>query len=151
MAEQNIVSFICVKPQLLVQAPKATDAIEFYKAAFGAKELNRSVHPKRKADQELPLILYAQLKIGSSIFIVSDQTDDTAPTVEMNGGDCFALCLETDDVAGAFSKAVDAGAAVEAEIAEDEGACCGARVGKLKDPFGYIWTVCSSAKADVEA
>ncbi|XP_077229489.1 uncharacterized protein At5g48480-like [Tasmannia lanceolata] len=142
------VSFFSLKPQLFVQAPKASDAIQFYKAAFGAEELKREMHPKRKADQELPLILSADLKLGSSVFIVSDHNEDA---VKINGCGGFGLCLETKDVSGAFSKAVEAGAAVEAEITEDEDGCCGARVGKLKDPFGYIWTICSITKADVEA
>lgn len=66
-----------LKPQLLVQAPKAADAVQFYKAAFGAEELKRATHPKRKAEQDLPLILSAELKIGPSVIIVGDQTDET--------------------------------------------------------------------------
>ncbi|XP_041012543.1 uncharacterized protein LOC121255990, partial [Juglans microcarpa x Juglans regia] len=74
------------KPQLLVEAPKASNAIQFYKAAFGTEELGRTMHPKRKADQELPLILSTQLKLGGSTFLVSDLTDDsTAP--------CLVHCL----------------------------------------------------------
>lgn len=53
------------------------------------------------------------------------------------------LCLETDDVEAAISMAVTAGAVVEGEITEGGGACCGGRVGKVKDPFGYVWLICS--------
>lgn len=70
------VAFTAVKPQLFVEAPKATDAVQFYKAAFGAEEVNRTMHSKRKADQELPLIHSAELKIGSSSILVSDLADD---------------------------------------------------------------------------
>lgn len=66
-----------MKPQLLVPAPGAGDAVQFYKDAFGAEEVARSLHPKRKAEQELPLILAAELKIGSSVLIVSDCTDES--------------------------------------------------------------------------
>ncbi|PIA35867.1 hypothetical protein AQUCO_03400036v1 [Aquilegia coerulea] len=72
------VSFSALKHQLIFQAPKAAEAIQFYKSAFGAEELNRDIHPKRKADQELPLILSAELKLASSVIIISDQTDDSA-------------------------------------------------------------------------
>ena len=72
------VSFTAVKPQLLVEAPKANDAVQFYKAAFGAEELGRAMHPKRKAEQEVPLILSAQLKLGGSTILVSDLADDSA-------------------------------------------------------------------------
>ncbi|XP_041010399.1 uncharacterized protein At5g48480-like [Juglans microcarpa x Juglans regia] len=72
--------FTTIKPQLLVEVPKVSDAIQFYKAAFGAEELCRTKHPKRKADQELPLVPSAQLKLDGSTFLVSDLTDDsTAP------------------------------------------------------------------------
>ncbi|KAL6000289.1 hypothetical protein ACLOJK_023984, partial [Asimina triloba] len=145
------VSFFCLKPQLFVPAPKAADAIQFYKSAFGAEELKRIHHPKRKAEQEQPIIISAELKLGSSVFIVADYLDDNSkPT----GGADFAFCLETDDVDGAVSKAVDAGATVEGKTAEDEGECCGVRAGRVKDPYGFIWAVCAPAKkgaADVAA
>ncbi|KAF8388513.1 hypothetical protein HHK36_027187 [Tetracentron sinense] len=147
------VSFSALKPQLLVQAPKAAEAVLFYKAAFGAEELKRSLHPKRKADHELPLILCAELKLGSSILLVCDQTDDFDASVKAEGNGCM-LCLETDDVTGAVEKAVNAGATMDGEITEGEGgACCGGRVGKVKDPYGYVWLICSPGKkcVDVEA
>lgn len=63
------------------------------------------------------------------------------------------LCLETEDVEAAIAAAVNAGAVKEGEIVEGEGACCGGRVGKVKDPYGFTWLICSSAKkcTDVEA
>lgn len=69
------VKFTALKPQLVVEAPKANEAILFYKAAFGAEELGRTLHPKRKADQELPLILSAQLSLAGSTILVSDLAD----------------------------------------------------------------------------
>lgn len=71
------VVFAAVKPWLVMEAPKANDAILFYKEAFGAEEVNRVNHPKRKAEQELPLVFSAELKIGSSSIFVSDLTDDS--------------------------------------------------------------------------
>lgn len=76
-AKASPVVFTAAKPWLVVEAPKANDAVQFYKAAFGAEELNRVNDPKRKAEQELPLIRSAELKIGSSIFVVSDLSDDS--------------------------------------------------------------------------
>ncbi|KAL0417974.1 UNVERIFIED_CONTAM: hypothetical protein Sradi_1210900 [Sesamum radiatum] len=76
------VVFAAVKPWLVVEAPKANDAVQFYKAAFGAEEVSRVNHTKRKAEQELPLVLSAELKLGSSSIVVSDLTDDaSAPYV----------------------------------------------------------------------
>ncbi|KAK9141059.1 hypothetical protein Scep_010740 [Stephania cephalantha] len=135
------VVFTALKPQLVVEASKGSDAVQFYKAAFGAEELKREMHTKRKAEQELPLILKAELKVGSSVFIVADHSEGSPA---LSGG---SLWLETNDVEGAVSKAVKAGAIAEGEIAEGENAT---RVGKVKDPYGYVWLI-SSATANVEA
>ncbi|MGV7468006.1 hypothetical protein PJI21_28915, partial [Mycobacterium kansasii] len=43
------VAFTAMKTQLVVEAPKAADAVAFYKAAFGAEEVSRAMHSKRKA------------------------------------------------------------------------------------------------------
>ncbi|KAI4354182.1 hypothetical protein L6164_003074 [Bauhinia variegata] len=139
------VSFTVVKPQLLVEAPKANDAVQFYKAAFGAEELGRTLHPKRKAEQELPLILSAELKLGGSTILISDLADDSAAAVKA-GGNGVVFCLETENVAAAIDKAVSAGAVAEGEVQEGDGACCGGRVGKVKDPYGYVWLICSPVK-----
>lgn len=82
-ATKAAVVFTAVKPQLFVEAPKANDAVQFYKGAFGAEEVARDNHPKRKAEQERPLILSVELKLGSFTFVVSDLTDEdsTAPYV----------------------------------------------------------------------
>ncbi|KAL3531044.1 hypothetical protein ACH5RR_010366 [Cinchona calisaya] len=141
------VVFTAMKPRLYVEAPKANDAVQFYKMAFGAEEVTRTMHPKRKADQELPLLLSAELKLCSSSFLVSDLiADDSVALVKAVGGGS-AFCLETDDVEGAVEKAVAAGAISEGGVAEGE------RVGKLKDPYGNVWLVCSPAMvcADVDA
>lgn len=68
-------------------------------------------------------------------------------------GNGFVICLEAEDVEGAVTKAVSAGGVAEGEIVEGEGTCCGGRVGKVKDPYGFTWMICSPAKksGDVEA
>ena len=82
MADENgaakVVSFTALKPQVVVASQKAEDAVQFYKVAFGAEEVKRSTYPKRKADQEIPAVLCAELKIGGSSFLVCDQTDNSA-------------------------------------------------------------------------
>ncbi|KAK8933418.1 hypothetical protein KSP39_PZI015887 [Platanthera zijinensis] len=131
------VTFISFKPQLVLS--KAEEAIKFYKAAFGAEELSRVNHPKRKAEQDLPLIICADLKIGTSSFLVCDQTDDLPLTVD-GAGLGFILKLETEDVVAAVEKAVEAGAVADGEVTEVEG-LCGGLLGKVKDPFGFVWVI----------
>lgn len=72
------VTFTVMKPQVFVEASKANDAVAFYKAAFGAEEVNRVNHPKRKADQEIPIVLSAEIKLGATSFLVSDLVDDSS-------------------------------------------------------------------------
>ncbi|EHA8588866.1 hypothetical protein COCNU_scaffold006944G000010 [Cocos nucifera] len=135
-------SIIAFKPQLLVPAMKADEAVQFYKAAFGAEELKRMNQPKRKAEQEVPLILCAELKIGSSSLLVCDQTEDDSAA----GGAGGVFRVETEDVEGAVAKAVKAGAVLQGEIMEEESGCGCGLLGKVKDPFGVVWYVASTAK-----
>ncbi|KAG6403518.1 hypothetical protein SASPL_135742 [Salvia splendens] len=139
------VVFTAAKPWLVVEAPKANDAVQFYKAAFGAEELSRVNDPKRKAELELPLIRSAELKIGSSVLVVSDLTDDSSSPVK-SAVSGLVFCLETESVEAAVVKAVAAGAVSEDELTDGEGACCGGVVGKVKDPYGNLWLICSPAK-----
>ncbi|KAI3926376.1 hypothetical protein MKX01_032564 [Papaver californicum] len=84
------VSVISVKPQLVV-----------------CEELKRDLHHKRKADQELPPVVSAELKLGSFVFM-------------------------TDDVNGLIKGAVSAGAVLDGEITEGaEEGCCGGPSGNL--------------------
>ena len=59
--------------------------------------------------------------------------------------------VETEDVEGAVAKAVQAGAVMQGEITEDEGACGGGLLGKVKDPFGVVWAIVSASKKCAEA
>ncbi|XP_010910668.1 uncharacterized protein At5g48480 [Elaeis guineensis] len=135
-------SIVAFKPQLLVPAMKADEAVQFYKEAFGAEELKRMNHPKRKAEQEAPLILCAELKIGSSFLLVCDQTEDDFAA----GGAGVVFRVETEDVEGAVAKAVKAGGVLQGEITEEESGCGWGLLGKVKDPFGVVWYVASTAK-----
>ncbi|KAG1331555.1 hypothetical protein COCNU_02G015230 [Cocos nucifera] len=151
-AENGAVGVAVFKPQLVVPAMKADEAVQFYKAAFGAVELKRMNHPKRKAEQDLPLILCAELKIGSSSLLVCDQTDDSSAAAEEGTiGRGIVFRMETEDVEGAVAKAVKAGAVLQGEITEDEGLRGGGLLGMLKDPFGVVWAMASASKKCAEA
>uniref|UniRef100_A0A0D6R282 VOC domain-containing protein n=1 Tax=Araucaria cunninghamii TaxID=56994 RepID=A0A0D6R282_ARACU len=139
-------SYSVLRPHLIVEAPRAADAIQFYKRAFGAEEVAKSLHPKRKADQELPLILHAHLKFGAAEVMVCDEAEEAGVEVKspatLNGTSTI-LHLETDDVDAALKRAVDAGATVTEEISERP---WGQRYGKLKDPFGFVWSLATPVK-----
>ncbi|KAK9055013.1 hypothetical protein SSX86_026092 [Deinandra increscens subsp. villosa] len=152
-AVEKTVTFTAVKPQVFVESSKVSDAVAFYKSAFGVEEVNRVTHPKRKADQELPLLLSAEIKLGSSTILISDVSDDSAAPPKAVGSG-LVICLETEDIEAAINTAVKAGAVAEGEISEGEGAWFGGRVGKVKDPYGVVWAISTPAakkEGNVEA
>nr|ABK22759.1 unknown [Picea sitchensis]ABR16723.1 unknown [Picea sitchensis]ACN40534.1 unknown [Picea sitchensis]ACN41042.1 unknown [Picea sitchensis] len=145
-AAAKLPTFSTLKPHLIVEAPHAADAISFYKRVFGAEEIAKSHHPKRKADQELPLILHAHLKFGSAEVMVCDEAEEAGADVKSPvalKGTSVILHLETDDVEVAFKRAVDAGATVTEEISERS---WGQRYGKVKDPYGFVWSLATPIK-----
>jgi PhnB protein len=111
---------------------EATDAIEFYKDAFGAEELVRMEAPGGK-------IGHAELKIGDSILMLSDafpQTTSRSPS-EL-GGTTAGVFIYAEDVDSVVSRAVKAGAQVTQEV---EDMFWGDRFGSVKDPFGHVWSI----------
>ncbi|KMZ66828.1 Glyoxalase/bleomycin resistance protein/dioxygenase [Zostera marina] len=138
-------------PQIMVPANKTEEAVTFYKTAFGAEEVKRVNHPKRKAEQDAPLLLCAELKIGGSSFLICDLTDEfttAEPKIESKPASGVLFRLEADDVAVAVASAVSAGGVADGEVTEEEGPCGGpgSLVGKVKDPFGHLWAISLSGK-----
>lgn len=138
-------------PHLLFQAPLASDAISFYKRAFGAVEVSKSFHPKRKADQEQHLLLHAHLKFGSAEIMLCDESDATGPNVKSPAslkGTTTILHLVTDDVDAAYEQALEAGAKPLEEVTDQP---LGTRCAKIVDPFGHVWSLTSPAKEVIAA
>jgi PhnB protein len=122
--------FHTVTPALAVVGGVA--AMEFYKKAFGAKELDRETTPSGK-------LVHGRLKIGNSMVLISDVfqgSDRAAPsTVETT---TVRLHIYTTDVETLWNRAVDAGAKVTMPL---DDAFWGERYGHLQDPFGHHWSV----------
>lgn len=82
----------------------ASDALEFYKKAFGAVELMRLNMPDGK-------IAHAEFKIGNSILMISDENPECGSTSpEALGGSPVTLHLYVADADATFSDAIQAGA-----------------------------------------
>jgi uncharacterized glyoxalase superfamily protein PhnB len=117
-----------VTPSIVVRG--AAKAIEFYKKAFGAKELNRMEGPGGK-------LMHAEIKIGDSIVMLSDEFPEMgSSSPETVGGTPSSLMIYTRDVDALFNQAVAAGAKVSMPIAD---MFWGDRYGRVKDPFGHDW------------
>jgi PhnB protein len=117
----------------------AAKAVDFYKRAFDATELHRMDTPDGK-------IAHAELKIGDSIIMLSDEmpgADTRSP--QSVGGTTSAVFLYVKDVDSAFHKAVAAGARATTQLAD---MFWGDRYGKVTDPYGHSWFL-ATHKEDV--
>jgi len=110
----------------------AAQAIEYYKKAFGAKERMRMDAPEGK-------IGHAELEIGDSVVMLSDPFPQasTRPPKEL-GGTSASVFMYVEDVDAVVKQAVDAGATVTMEVADQ---FWGDRFGTVADPFGHLWSI----------
>ena len=119
-----------ITPALVLD--NAAQTIEWYKRAFGAEEVSRSVGPDGK-------IMHADIKIGSSRFMVNDPVMGTKGPKEI-GGSPASLWIYVDDSDALFNRAVGAGGKVQQPL---ENQFWGDRAGAVSDPSGYTWWIAS--------
>lgn len=122
--------FHTVTPYLALD--RAAEALEWYKKAFGAKELDREEIPGGK-------IMHARIRIGDSIVMMSDVfpgAPTQAPAVL--GNTTATLHVYSKNVDKLWQQAVDAGAKVAMPL---DNQFWGERYGQLKDPFGHNWSL----------
>ena len=125
--------FHTLTPHLVVKG--ASDAIEFYKRAFGAEEIGRLTAPDGKS------IMHAQVKIGDSIVFLVDEFPQMGCKGPLSiGGTAVTLHLYVNDVDAAFQRAVAAGAQVRMPVSD---MFWGDRYARLADPFGHEWSLAS--------
>ncbi|MBI2494574.1 MAG: VOC family protein [Candidatus Rokubacteria bacterium] len=118
-----------VTPYLTVK--DAARAIDFYARAFGAQELMRMAGPGGRG------VVHAELRIGDSVVMLSDEMPESACRAPQTlGGATGYLFLYVPDVDAACKRAVDAGAKVRMPVTD---MFWGDRFGKLTDPFGHEW------------
>jgi PhnB protein len=121
-----------ITPHLVIKG--ASEAIEFYKRAFGAEELHRMPMPGSDGQVRLG---HAALQIGDSRLFLADEFPEYGSNGP-NGSSPVSLHLYVTDADAAFGRAVEAGATVTMPLAD---MFWGARYGKLVDPFGHHWSI----------
>jgi uncharacterized glyoxalase superfamily protein PhnB len=124
-------------PHLVVH--DAEGAAEFYRAAFGAREIYRSPQPAGNG-------LHIHLRIGRSLVIVSDDDQSRDPSrLEAHyrissprslGGTTTVIQFFWPDADSAYKRAVDAGAQ---PTVPPFNAFWGDRYGCVTDPYGHVW------------
>lgn len=119
-----------VTPYLVVSDGK--QALEFYRKAFGATEVNRMLGPGGK-------IGHAEFKIGDSMLMLSDEMPGgTGRSPQSLGGSTVSIFLYVENVDSIFNQAVHAGAKPDMP---PQDMFWGDRFGKLTDPFGHQWAL----------
>lgn len=109
-------------------------AMKFYERAFDAEEVCRIPGPNDRT-------MHAEIRIGDCIIMLSDEFPEMeAKSPDAYGGTPMLLRINTTDVDSLFARAIEAGAEVMEPV---KNRFWGQRVGFLKDPFGYRWSICT--------
>jgi len=110
----------------------ASDAIAFYKAAFGAVETSRLPGPQGR-------LMHAAVRIGDSTLMLVDEMPEWGSLgPKALKGSPVTIHLYVADVDATVAQAVAAGAKVTMPVAD---MFWGDRYGQLEDPFGHRWSV----------
>src|SRR6185503_9280137 len=102
-------------------------AMDFYKAAFGARELYR-----------VPGGGVGKLSVSGAEFWVAEESPQHLNfSPESIGGCSVRMLLIVEDPAAMFAQAVAAGATAVVPVADAHGW----RIGRIIDPFGHHWEI----------
>ena len=120
----------------------AAAAIDFYKKAFGAEEIDRMLGPDGS-------IMHAEIRIGDSLLMLGEENEQwgTRSPQSLNGVH-GSLHIYVADADASFDRALKAGATVRYPL---EDAFWGDRYGKVTDPFGHEWGIATRVKEMTKA
>jgi PhnB protein len=107
------------------------EALDFYAEAFGAEVIRKLVMGGK--------VMHSELRLGDSIFSVSDPFEDFGLAAPKPGEPLSAsILIYTEDVDALYDRALAAGAT---ELNRPSDQFHGDRAGSLKDPYGHRWTL----------
>jgi PhnB protein len=118
-----------VTPYLVMK--DATSALDFYRTAFGAKELFRMDAPGGR-------IGHAEMLIGDSHIMLADEAPEMGAHAPGEHGAGVSLLLYVEDADAVFARSVSAGAT---ELRPMKNQFYGDRSGMIRDPFGHTWSI----------
>lgn len=126
-----------ITPYLSVRG--AAQAIEFYKKAFGAREIMRMPGTGGK-------IGHAEIEIGDARVMLADEYEALAfMSPQARGGSTVHLHIYVKDVDAMVARASAAGAKISRPVQDQ---FYGDRTGSIEDPFGHVWHI-ATHKEDV--
>ncbi|HEY1903456.1 MAG TPA: VOC family protein [Terracidiphilus sp.] len=128
-SEATAIPISCsITPWLNVR--NSRQAVEFYKAAFGAVEVYRL------DDQSKGVV--ARLSVDGAEFWVSDESPEHGNfSPESLGGCSVRIIVTVADPNAAFAQALQAGASQVWPVSEGHGW----RIGRVVDPYGHHWEI----------
>ena len=119
-----------ISAHIVVQG--AERAAEFYRGAFGAREIDRIPVPDGR-------FMSIRLRIDDSVLHIADEFPEMGVLAPPSiGGTPVVLALDVTDPDVVFAQAVAAGAQVRQPLAD---MFWGDRHGQLTDPFGHRWNI----------
>ncbi|MFF8935878.1 VOC family protein [Streptomyces paradoxus] len=110
--------------------PDGPRAIDFYRAALGAEEIERYTGPDGR-------IVHALLRLGDAVVAVKD-ADEADPAPASLGGSPVIMALDVSDADAVAEAMLRGGATVVYPVADQH---YGQRGGRLADPFGHLWMI----------
>ena len=117
-----------IAPMLSVR--RGAQAVDFYKAAFGASEVFR-------IDSDSGEVV-ARLSVEGAEFWVADESPEHLNfSPESLGGGTVRMVMVVEDPDSAFLRAVTAGATAVHPVSNEYGW----RLGRIVDPFGHHWEI----------
>jgi PhnB protein len=117
-----------IAPMLSVRG--GARAVEFYKAAFGAREVYRVEDPGGA--------VLSRLSVEGADFWLADESPEHQNfSPESLGGGTVRMILTVPDPDAMFARAVAAGAREVFAV----GNAHGWRLGRVSDPFGHHWEI----------
>ena len=117
-----------IAPWLSVR--NSAQAVEFYKAAFGATEAYRMEDPGGA--------VVAKLSVDGAEFWLADESPEHADfSPQTLGGGTVRIILTVADPDAMFARAVRAGASEVFPVGEEYGW----RLGRVVDPYGHHWEI----------
>ena len=118
-------------PHIAIADKRASEAIEFYKQAFGA------VEQVRMPAEDGVRLMHAHLLLnGSSLMMHDDFPEYSGEAMAAPSG--VTLHLQVDDADRWYDRAIAAGAT---SVMAPENMFWGDRYAQVKDPFGHLWSI----------
>jgi PhnB protein len=116
-------------PMLTVK--NAAQAIEFYKKAFGAREVSRLTTPTGQIVAEMSFD-------GQTFFVVDENPRAFNVSPKSVGGTTVRISLIVDEPDALAARAIAAGAT---EVFPMQDQSYGLRQGRVEDPYGHHWLI----------